>query len=194
MKNMETDGKLEREWARMLAGEVYEAGLPGFRDLLVATRRRIAEYNSMDPGDMAGLEALLRGLLGSCGANVNVNQPFRCDYGCNIHVGDNFFANFNFTVLDEAPVRIGNNVMIGPNVSIYTACHPLDPDERRSFVEWAEPVTIGDDVWIGGGATVLPGVEIGQGCVVAACAVVTRDVPPYSLVGGNPARIIRRLR
>lgn len=191
---METDGKLEREWAKMLAGEVYEAGLPGFRDLLVATRRRIAEYNSMDPGDMAGLEALLRGLLGSCGANVNVNQPFRCDYGCNIHVGDNFFANFNFTVLDEAPVRIGNNVMIGPNVSIYTACHPLDPDERRSFVEWAEPVTIGDDVWIGGGATVLPGVEIGQGCVVAAGAVVTRDVPPYSLVGGNPARIIRRLR
>lgn len=83
-----------------------------------------------------------------------MNQPFRCDYGCNIHVGDNFFANFNFTVLDEAAVTIGNNVLIGPNVSIYTACHPLDADRRRTFDEWAEPVTIGNDVWIGGGAII----------------------------------------
>ncbi len=191
---MERDEKLEREWAKMLAGEIYEAGYGGFREMLVATRRKIAAFNSTDPADEKGLAAQLRDILGTCGDNIYVNQPFRCDYGCNIHVGDNFFANFNFTVLDEAAVTIGNNVLIGPDVSIYTACHPLDADRRRTFDEWAEPVTIGNDVWIGGGAIILPGVEIGDRCVVAAGAVVTKNVPADSLVGGNPARIIRKLK
>ncbi|MDE6853681.1 MAG: sugar O-acetyltransferase, partial [Muribaculaceae bacterium] len=110
------------------------------------------------------------------------------------HIGEDFFANFNLTILDEARVSIGNHVFIGPNVSIYTACHPLDHRERNTGNEWAEPVTIGDSVWIGGSVTIVPGVTIGDGAVIAAGAVVTRDVEPYTLVGGNPAKIIRSLK
>ena len=112
---------------------------------------------------------------------------------CSSDLGEDFFANFNLTILDEARVTIGDHVFIGPNVSIYTACHPLDAAERNTGAEWAEPVTIGDSVWIGGGATIVPGVTVGEGAVIAAGAVVTRDVEPYTLVGGNPAKVIRRL-
>lgn len=104
-----------------------------------------------------------------------------------------FFANFNLTILDEARVTIGDNVLIGPNVSIYTACHPLDAIERNKWVEWAEPVTIGNNVWIGGSSTILPGVTVGDNVVIGAGSVVTRDVPSDVVVGGNPARIIKRL-
>lgn len=122
-----------------------------------------------------------------------MNQPFRCDYGCNIHIGENFFANFNLTILDEAEVRIGDNCFIGPNVSIFTACHPLDAASRDTGVEWAEPVTIGDSVWIGGNATILPGVTIGDNVVIGAGSVVTRNIPSGVVVGGNPARIIKKV-
>lgn len=187
-------GAMLREWRKMVGGEVYEARMEGFAELLAATRVKLREYNAMDPRCAEAMAELLRGLLGSCGEGVQVNQPFRCDYGRNIHVGRNFFANFNLTILDEARVEIGDNVMVGPNVSIYTACHPLDADERATWVEWAEPVTVGNNVWIGGSATLLPGVVVGDGAVVAAGAVVTRPVEAGTLVGGNPARLIRRLR
>ena len=183
----------EREWQKMLDGEVYDAGRGEFLERLVSTRKRIKEFNDMDPERSEELRLILRGLLGSCGERLTVNQPFRCDYGCNIHVGENFFANFNFTVLDEARVTIGDNVLIGPNVSIYTACHPLDPVERNKWVEWAEPVTIGDNVWIGGSVTILPGVTIGDNVVIGAGSVVTRDIPSHTVAAGNPARVIKRL-
>lgn len=183
----------ETEWAKMLHGEVYDAGRPEFFERLMRTRRAIREFNDMAPDDIEGQQALLRGLLGSCGGKLIVNQPFRCDYGCNIHVGENFFANFNLTILDEAEVRMGCNVFIGPNVSIYTACHPLDAQERATWVEWAEPVTIGNNVWIGGSVTILPGVTIGDNVVIGAGAVVSRDIPSDCVAAGNPARVVKSL-
>ena len=183
----------ETEWAKMLAGEVYEAGHHGFLERLMATRKRLWEFNGLRPSMVDEQRAILRGLFGSCGQNIIVNQPFRCDFGCNIHVGENFFANFNLTVLDEAKVRIGNNAFIGPNVSIYTACHPLDAPTRNTFAEWAEPVTIGDNVWTGGSVTILPGVTIGDNVVIGAGSVVCRDLPSDCVAAGNPAKVIKRI-
>ena len=177
----------------MLDGEVYEASHHLFHEKLMATRIAIREFNELRPDETVRMEEILRGLFGRCGKTIYVNQPFRCDYGCNIHVGENFFANFNLTILDEATVTIGNNVFIGPNVSIYTACHPLDPDERRDGREWAEGVTIGNDVWIGGGAIILPGVTIGDGVTIGAGSVVTRDIPARCVAVGNPARVVKKL-
>ena len=183
----------EREWNKMLSGEVYDAVNPRFIEMLMTTRDKLWEFNNLRPYEMDKMKDILRGLLGSHGKNFHVNQPFRCDYGCNIHIGENFFANFNLTILDEAEVRIGDNCFIGPNVSIFTACHPLDAASRDTGVEWAEPVTIGDSVWIGGNATILPGVTIGDNVVIVAGSVVTRNIPSGVVVGGNPARIIKKV-
>ena len=181
-------GKFEEEWQKMLRGERYDAFMPEFYERLVRTREILQDYNNTAPADAERLTAILRGLLGSCGERITVNQPFRCDYGCNIHVGEGFLPMF-----DEVEVRIGRKVLIGPNVSIYTACHPLEREARDAFIEWAEPVTIGDSVWIGGGTTILPGVTIGDHVVIGAGSVVTRDIPSNSLAVGNPARVIRSL-
>lgn len=177
----------------MLSGEVYDAVNPRFIEMLMTTRDKLWEFNNLRPYEMDKMKDILRGLLGSHGKNFHVNQPFRCDYGCNIHIGEKFFANFNLTILDEAEVRIGDNCFIGPNVSIFTACHPLDAASRDTGVEWAEPVTIGDSVWIGGNATILPGVTIGDNVVIGAGSVVTRNIPSGVVVGGNPARIIKKV-
>ena len=183
----------EQEWQKMLRGEIYDAVHPEFIRRLAENRRRIHLFNTMPPEDEARRETLLRSILGRCGRDIHVNPPFRCDYGCNIEVGDCFFANFNLTILDEAMVRFGDHVFIGPNVSIYTACHPLEAEARDTGVEWAEPVTVGNSVWIGGGATILPGVTVGDGAVIGAGSVVTRDVAPYTVVAGNPARVIKKI-
>lgn len=187
------DKQFRDEWAKMLRGEIYDAIQPEFLRRLEVTRQKIWEFNSMNPSDMDGLKALFRSIVEDCGEKFHINQPFRCDYGCNIHIGNDFFANFNLTILDEASVTIGDNVFIGPNVSIYTACHPLESKARNTGVEWAEAVTIGNNVWIGGGATILPGVTIGDNCVIGAGSVVTKDVELNTLVAGNPARPIKRI-
>ncbi len=184
---------IEQVWQQMLSGEIYDATHPGLLDMLRLTREKLWKFNSMNPSLEDEGNSIIRNLLGSCGENFHINLPFRCDYGSNIHIGENFFANFNLTILDEAKVTIGDNAFIGPNVSIYTACHPLDATERNSRREWAEPVTIGHNVWIGGSATILPGVTIGNNVVVGAGSVVTRDVPDNVAVAGNPARIIKSL-
>lgn len=183
----------EKEWEKMLRGEIYSAGDAEFHRRLQATRERLWEFNNLRPSQLSEQRAILRELLGSCGNNFIVNQPFRCDYGCNIYLGEDFFANFNLTILDEAEVRIGRNAFIGPNVSIYTACHPLDAPTRNTFAEWAEPVTVGDSVWIGGGTTILPGVNIGDNVVIGAGSVVTHDIPSDCVAAGNPAQIIRKI-
>lgn len=183
----------EIEWKKMLDGEVYDAVHPEFLARLAATRRALWEFNNLCPDDVDAMKSILRSVLGRVGERFHVNQPFRCDYGCNITVGENFFANFNLTVLDEAKVEIGDNVFIGPNVSIFTACHPVDHKERDTGVEWAEPVRIGNSVWIGGNATILPGVTVGDRSVIGAGAVVTRDVPSDVVVAGNPARVIKAI-
>ena len=180
-------------WDAMLGGEVYDATHPELLRRLRETREKLWEYNSLRPSESEKKNAILHELLGSHGEHYHFNQPFRCDYGCNIFIGENFFANFNLTVLDEAEVRIGDNAFIGPNVSIYTACHPLDAETRNTAVEWAEPVTIGNNVWIGGSATILPGVTVGDNVVIGAGSVVTKDVPSNVVVAGNPARIIKKL-
>lgn len=183
----------DKEWGKMLAGEIYEAGHPEFLNRLMRTREILWEFNNLRPSQTDRMQLIIRELFGVCGERFMINQPFRCDYGCNIYIGENFFANFNLTILDEAEVRFGDNVFIGPNVSIYTACHPLGAEERNTWVEWAEKVIIGNNVWIGGGATILPGVTIGDNVVIGAGSVVTKDVPSNVAVGGNPAKIIKRL-
>ena len=127
------------------------------------------------------------------GREIWVESDFRCDYGCNIYVGENFFANFNCVILDVCEVRIGKNCMLAPSVHIFTATHPLDPDERNSGRELGKPVIIGDNVWIGGNATINPGVTIGDNAVIASGAVVTKDVAPNTVVGGNPARVLKEI-
>ena len=184
---------MNNEWNKMLKGEPYDALNAEILDLLFKTKDRIRQYNQLPPSDNEGRETAVRAILGSCGEHPIVNPPFSCDYGCNIHVGDHFFSNFNLTILDEAMVTIGNHAYIGPNVSLYTACHPTDPVERRKGTEWAKPITIGNDVWIGGNVTVLPGITIGNGCTIGAGSVVTSDIPDGSIAVGNPCRVIKTI-
>lgn len=183
----------QTELAKLRAGKVYDALNPGFIKRLERTRAKIYEYNLLHPDEGNKRTEILRELLGGCGKNIQINQPFRCDYGDNIFLGEDFFANFNLTILDEAEVSIGNNAFIGPNVSIYTACHPLDSSSRNTGAEWAEPVTIGNSVWIGGSVTILPGVTIGDNVVIGAGAVVTRSFPSNVVIAGNPAKVIKHL-
>ena len=180
------------EKEKMLAGEVYDATDPELIGELMVTREVLYEYNTLRPSECERMKEILKGLLGHVGDNdFLINQPFRCDYGKQISIGKRFFANFNFVVLDEAHVTIGDDCFIGPNVSIYTACHSTDPVERNSRREWAKPVIIGNNVWIGGSVTILPGVTIGDNVTIGAGSVVTRDIPSNSVAVGNPCKVIK---
>ena len=185
------DSPEARVWDDMVSGREYDATHPYLLERLNATKDRIWEYNKMRPSMLKERNELLRGLLGKSDGDTFINQPFYCDYGSNIRVGRRFFANFNFTVLDEAPVTVGDNCFIGPNVSIYTACHSTDPVERNSRREWAKPVTIGDNVWIGGSVTILPGVTIGSNVTIGAGSVVVKDIPDGCVAVGNPGRVVK---
>ena len=177
----------------MLAGELYLA----FGEELLGERQRAKalcrRFNATTEDEMLERESVLRQLLGSCGLNPFVEPSFRCDYGYNIHIGDNFYANYDLIILDVCEVRIGHNCFIAPRVSIFTAGHPLDAATRISGQEFGKPITIGDNVWIGGHAVINPGVTIGNNVVIAAGAVVTKDVPDDVVVAGVPAKVIRRL-
>ncbi len=181
------------EKEKMLAGQVYSAVDRQLLAELGQTRNLVHRYNSLAPWRERRRDALLRRILGKTGEQIHINQPFRCDYGKHIEVGERFFANFNFTVLDEAYVRIGDDCFIGPNVSIYTACHSTDPEERQTRQEWALPVTIGNRVWLGGGVTILPGVTIGDNVTIGAGSVVVKDIPSNTVAVGNPCKVIKRL-
>ena len=182
------------EKEKMLSGEIYSATDRELLKELVKVHDIIHEYNALRPSDTGSRLAILKDLLGHIGDDrIIINQPFYCDYGKQISVGKRFFANFNFTVLDEAPVRIGDDCFIGPNVSIYTACHSTDPIVRNSRKEWAEPVTIGNNVWIGGGAIILPGVSIGDNVTIGAGSVVTKDIPSNTVAAGNPCRVLKKI-
>lgn len=186
------DSPEARVWDDMVSGREYDATHPYLLERLNATKDRIWEYNKMRPSMLKERNELLRSLLGKSDGDTFINQPFYCDYGSNIRVGRRFFANFNFTVLDEAPVTVGDDCFIGPNVSIYTACHSTDPVERNSRREWAKPVTIGDNVWIGGSVTILPGVTIGSNVTIGAGSVVVKDIPDGCVAVGNPCRVVKR--
>lgn len=182
----------------MTEKEKRDSGLiynPNYDQELLAEMDAAAEvcfrYNSLPPSQRQRRNEILSGFLGKMGRNCTIRSPFACDYGYNIEVGDNFFANYNFVVLDGAKVTIGDNVFIAPNVGLYTATHPLDIERRNQGLEFAFPITIGNNVWIGAGVQVCPGVSIGDGAVIGAGSVVTRDVPPHTVVAGNPARPIK---
>jgi len=182
------------EKEKMLAGLNYSAIDPELLRELSETREKIYDYNALRPSETEKMKAMLHDILGHIGDDdITVNQPFHCDYGRQISVGRRFFANFNLTILDEARVTIGDDCFIGPNVSIYTACHSTDPVERNSRREWAEPVTIGDNVWIGGSVTILPGVTIGDNVTIGAGSVVVGDIPSGSIAVGNPCKVIRKI-
>jgi len=179
--------------------EKLEAGLEyDFWDDEVNARKANAmelcqKLNAQDPKDEAAIADTLREMFGSCGEIPWVGPNFHCDNGKNIHVGKHFIANFNVTILDIREVRIGDHCMIGPGTLITTVGHPLSPMKRRNHAGIAQPVKIGDDVWIGGNCTILPGVTIGNNVVIAAGAVVTKDVPDNCVVGGVPAHVIKEI-
>ena len=181
------------ELEKMLAGELYLAADPELAAARRRARRLTRLYNRTTEEDEEERSALLRELLGALGEGAVIEPPFRCDYGAHIYTGDRFYANFGCVVLDCAPVRIGSDVMFGPSVQIYAALHPLDAATRIAGPELAAPVTIGDRVWIGGGAIVCPGVTIGEGTTIGAGSVVTRDIPAHVLAVGNPCRVVRSL-
>ena len=182
------------EKEKMLSGEVYCAIDHQLLKELAEAREVIHDYNLLRPSENKKKLELLKGLLGHIGDDkVIINQPFRCDYGKQISIGKRFFANFNFTILDEAPVTIGDDCFVGPNVSIYTACHSTDPVERNTRQEWAKPVTIGNNVWIGGSVTILPGVSIGDNVSIGAGSVVVNDIPSNTIAVGNPCKVIKQL-
>lgn len=184
----------------MTEQEKCEAGLlynPNTTDEMKTHRFKIqdamCEYNKLKPSQVKERRDFLASIFGKIGEKCNILPPFRCDYGFHIEVGENFFANYNFIVLDGNYVRIGDNVWIAPNVGIYAAGHPLDVEDRIAGEEYAFPVTIEDNVWIGGSVSIIGGVTIGRNSVVAAGSVVIRDVPPDTLVAGNPARVVRKI-
>ena len=178
---------------RMLAGLPYKAWLDGLSEEREACARKLYEYNHLPPERWSEREVLLRDLLGKTGEHVHINPPFHCDYGTNIEVGENFFANYNLIVLDVGRVKIGKNAQIAPSVSIYTAGHPVHPDSRNSGYEYGIDVTIGDNVWLGGGSIINPGVTIGNNVVIGAGSVVTKDIPDNVIAVGNPCRVIRAI-
>lgn len=184
---------MKSEYEKMTAGEPYRPLDPELCARRARAREFTRAYDLTTDREQDRRGELLRGVLGSCGRSPYIEPAFRCDYGCNVHVGDDFYANFDCVMLDTCPIRIGDRVMLGPGVHIYTACHPLDAAERSSGVEFGRPVTIGDDVWIGGRAVVNPGVTVGNRAVIASGAVVADDVPDDCVAAGVPARVIKRL-
>jgi maltose O-acetyltransferase len=184
--------KSERE--KMLAGDGYLAIDAELGELNAKAQELLYRFNNSHPSQIQEREEIIRQLFGSVGSNCLIKQPFFCDYGSNIFVGDNFFANYECVILDCNEVRIGNNVMFAPKVQIYTAYHPLEPEIRRTLLEYASPIIICDDVWIGGGAIVCPNVEIGAGTTIGAGSVVTKNIPPRVFAGGNPCRVIREIK
>lgn len=184
---------MSREKEKMLSGELYKS----FDAELLAERQRAKEivfrYNSLQPSMIEERNELLKSLFGSVKGNFFIEPPFRCDYGCNIEIGENFYANYNLVILDCAKVTIGDNVLIGPNVGIYTAGHPLHFELRNEEWEFACPITIEDNVWIGGNVVLNPGVTVGRNSVVGSGSVVTKDIPANVVVAGNPCRVIREI-
>lgn len=179
----------ERE--KMIAGELYRASDPELVAANLRAQELLARFNTSAPADASARDAVLRELFGAVGDGTVVKPRFSCDYGFNIRVGRNLFVNYDCVFLDVAPIDIGDDVQIAPAVQLYTATHPLDPAVRRSGLEAGRPIRIGDNVWIGGGAIVLPGVTIGDDAVIGAGSVVTRDVAAGMVVAGNPARPLR---
>lgn len=178
---------------RMLANLPYKSWLDGLSEERMECKKKVFEYNNTSPEKEEERDKLIREILGKTNGWLRIESPFHCDYGYNIEVGEWFFANYNFIVLDVGKVKIGDNVMMGPNVGIYTAGHPIHPDSRNSGYEYGMDVTIGDNVWIGGSVSIMPGVTIGDNTVIGSGSVVTKDIPANVIAAGNPCKVIREI-
>lgn len=185
---------METEKEKARKGKLYDANydneLLAERDLC---KELCFEYNRLRPSQKAERQALIRRLFGKTGKSFLVEQPFYCDYGYHIEIGENFYANVNCVILDGATVSFGDNVFIAPHCGFYTAGHPLDAELRNRGLEYAYPIRIGNNVWIGAHTCVLPGVTIGDNCVIGAGSVVNKDIPANSLAAGNPCKVIRSI-
>lgn len=175
----------------MQEGELYDASDPSLAQLRSQAKLLAYRLSHLPPTDTNAQQDILRELLGSMGRGCAIMPPFQCDYGFNIHLGEHVFINHGCIMLDCAPIHIGDRVLIGPNCGLYTAGHPLDIPRRRAWLEYAHPITIGDDVWLGGGVQLMPGVNIGAGSVIGGGSVVVRDIPPGVVAAGNPCRVLR---
>jgi galactoside O-acetyltransferase/maltose O-acetyltransferase len=195
---------MKTEMEKCLAGEWYDCHDKSFLELKSKTTDLLMKYNSLPYESKEEKYRILKEMLGSVGTNVSVGHSFTCDYGCNLHIGNNVTVNTGCTFVDCNKITIGNNVLIAPNVQIYTATHPTELNERLTPAEtpqgveyirhtFALPVTIEDGCWIGGGVVILPGITIGKGCVIGAGSVVTKNIPANSLAVGNPCRVIRKI-
>lgn len=182
------------EWEKAQAGYLYDAN---YEKEIIKMREKCADlchdFNMCKPSDVDRQKEILTKIIGNIKGRFVITAPFYCDYGINISVGDNFYANYNVTILDGAPVTFGNNVFIAPNCVFSTAGHPLNVEQRNKGLEIALPITVGDNVWIGTQVSVLPGVTIGNNTVIGAGSVVNRDIPDGVIAAGNPCRVIRKI-
>ncbi|HEY9767042.1 MAG TPA: sugar O-acetyltransferase [Coleofasciculaceae cyanobacterium] len=182
--------KTERE--KMLNGELYLATDRELTAMHFQARRLLHDFNLSQPNELNQQKEIIISLFGGIGANFSLRPPFYCDYGRHIFAGDNLYINYDCTILDCNTVHLGNDVLLAPKVQIYTAYHPTDPELRLSGKELAAPVIIGDNVWLGGGVIICPGVTIGSNVTIGAGSIVTKDIPSNVVAAGNPCRIIKQ--
>ena len=181
------------EKEKMIEGKPYMASDKELQKARLEAQRTCYRYNQIDPKNYKERKGVIRALFANTDALFCIEQPFYCDYGFNIRIGNNFFSNYHLTILDCAPVTIGENVMFGPNVAIYTAGHPIHHEIRNTGLEYALPVTIGDNVWIGGNTVINPNVNIGNNTVIGSGSVVTKDIPSNVIAVGNPCKVLREI-
>ncbi|MDO4880157.1 MAG: sugar O-acetyltransferase [Capnocytophaga sp.] len=181
------------EKEKMLSGKLYLSNDQTLAQELKKCKSLIFKYNQTPPSEIHEKEILISQIIGKIGKNFHIESPFFCDYGYNIEIGDNFYANHNVIILDCAKVKIGNNVFLAPNVSLFTAGHPIDFEKRNQSLEYAFPITIGNNVWIGGNTTITPNVTIGNNVVIGAGSVITKDIPDNVIAFGNPCKVHREI-
>lgn len=181
------------EKEKMISGKPYIASGKELIEERQYAKDLIFELNSLNPREIEKRNEVIKKLLGNVGEHFYMEPPFRCDYGYNISIGENFYANYNCTILDCAKVTIGDNVLFAPNVSLFTAGHPIHFDPRNAGIEYAFPITIGNNVWVGGGVIINPGITIGDNVVIGSGSVVTKDIPSNSLAVGNPCKVIHEI-
>ena len=183
---------MKSEKEKMLACEFYDSGDEELINEFNHANNLTYEFNHTKPSEKAKRKEIIKQLINVKGSFL-IEAPFNCDYGYNIEVGENFYANYGCTILDANKVKIGDNVLFGPNVQIYSATHPIDPVERLNHKGFAKPIVIGNNVWIGGGTIICPGIKIGDNVTIGAGSVVTKDIPENVIAAGNPCKIFRNI-